>query len=143
MKKRQQYKCWPDAEIHKIALKYNSRSEWQKKHVNSYTAAYSRGKLDEFCQHMVPSSKKNTYIIKTLDYSTALMKVFTHETASKFMRADRGAYYALKRFGVNIPDLYENLDSPEYVKNIVIQLQDTNKQSLVEKKVPINAKAKT
>ena len=47
------FKWWSDADIFDSALKFNSRSEWQKSEGSAYNAARERGIFDDATKHMV------------------------------------------------------------------------------------------
>ena len=43
---------WTKERCDEDALKYNSRSEWNKNNSSAYSAAHKNGWLDECCKHM-------------------------------------------------------------------------------------------
>src|SRR5690349_6420172 len=57
--RRQKNNYWTLELCKNEALKYKTRTEWNKKSSGSYTAAWRMGWIDQCCQHMVAKSKPN------------------------------------------------------------------------------------
>ncbi len=52
-KRKTKYKKWTNEIIHKEALKYSMRIEFQKYSKSAYSLAHQRGILDKVCNHML------------------------------------------------------------------------------------------
>jgi hypothetical protein len=89
-------KKWPKEKCQIEALKYKTRTAFQKGSSSASQIAYLKGWLDEICTHMVPNHVDWT---KELVFTEALK----YKTISQFQKASPGAYKAAVRFSL----LYE------------------------------------
>ena len=72
---------WTLEKCAEIALKFNSRSEWQKQDRNSYIAAWDNNWLEQCCGHMTSLKKPNGYW--NLERCLEIAKQYTYKTAWK------------------------------------------------------------
>lgn len=84
---------WTKDMIHKEALKYNSRSEFEKLSFAAYKAARYRKILDEVCSHMKPK-------LRHWDYESIRKSALEFNTRSEFITMNRPAYKAALRRGI-------------------------------------------
>jgi hypothetical protein len=65
---------WNYDNCQKEALKYNSRSDFQKNNSSSYLSACKNNWLDEICSHMIELKKPNGYWNKKENYEEVCLK---------------------------------------------------------------------
>jgi hypothetical protein len=84
---------WSDDMIEKEALKFNSRSEFEKYSKNAYQVAIRRGILDDVCSHMIK---------RFITWSVVTIKeeALKYNTKSEFMKSNVNAYNAAVRRGI-------------------------------------------
>lgn len=112
----------PFEEAKIVASIYETRTDLFENNQKLYLAAYKKGWLDEICQHMPPSRKKNKFVVGMLNPNTALARIFDYSTYSDFSLNNSSACMALRRFGVDTFELFENRDSADYLKMIIKKL---------------------
>jgi len=84
---------WTKELIHKEALKYSTRSEFERNNKPAYKASVRRGIMDTMCSHMTPLQIKWT---KELIHKEALK----YSTRSEFKRFNCAAVGAAERRGI-------------------------------------------
>jgi predicted GIY-YIG superfamily endonuclease len=84
---------WTFDEVQKEALKYNSRSEFEKNSGSAYNSARTRGWLDDVTKHMV--------LLKKYKYTQNELKDIAkkYNKLKDFRDNDYGAYQAAKKYG--------------------------------------------
>jgi len=125
-------KSWTIEEATLVASIYNTRGQLYDENQKCYMSAYQKGWLNQICAHMKPSRKVNKFTYGVLNPNTALAKIFDYATHYEFTRANQGAYDALRRFGVDTLELFDNRDSAEYLKNTIKKLATDAVERFVE-----------
>lgn len=84
---------WTDEHIKSEALKYNTRSDFEKGNKSAYQAAHNRGIFDEVCSHM---------LVKLINWDKVLIKkeALKYDNRTDFQKYSSGAYKAAKRKGI-------------------------------------------
>lgn len=129
---RPKKKPWTIEEALLVAKLYQTRGELYEKNPKLYSSAYAKNWMDQICAHMKPSNKKHKYVYGILNPNAALAKIFDYPTHFDFCKANQGAYNALRKFGVDTIELFENRDDATYLKNTIRQLADVTVHNLVE-----------
>ena len=75
-------RIWTDEAIVKEALKYKTRSEFQKGCVSAYNAAHKSGRFDELCPHL-PQPIKKDYICESIEDAISLARKCNNRTELK------------------------------------------------------------
>ena len=75
-------KKWTDEAIVKEALKYKTRSEFQKGCVSAYDAAHKSGKFDELCPHL-PKPIVKDYVCNSIEDAFSLARKCNNRTELK------------------------------------------------------------
>ncbi len=119
---RPKQKPWTLQEATLVASIYNSRGELYNENQKCYLSAYQKGWLDQICAHMVPSRKVNKFTYGVLNPNAALAKLFDYETHVEFTRDNQSAYDALRRFGVDTVELFDNRDDAKYLQMVIKKL---------------------
>ncbi len=88
---------WSEASLQAQALKYTSRSEWERGDEKSYAAARRRGLLDKLCSHM-RTAKRSSWHAWTVKELRAIALTFT--TKKDWERDDEKSYAAARRRGL-------------------------------------------
>ncbi len=86
---------WTYEKCQEEALKYMSKSEFQKKEAGAYTSAWKNGWLNDFCSHMVELHKPNGY----WTYEKCQEEAFKYKTKSEFEKGSNSAYIISLRNG--------------------------------------------
>lgn len=123
---------WTIEEARLIASLYLNRGDMYKNSKTLYACAYQKGWLKDICGHMSPSRKKNKYIFGVLNPIIAIANIFDSETHLDFCKANPSAYNALRRYGVDTLELFENRDNIEYIKKFIKNLADEAAIRLME-----------
>lgn len=84
---------WTNEVIKKEALKYNTRSDFEKHNKTAYNAAHSRGIFDDVCSHMT---------IKLIKWTEEMLKeeALKYNNRSDFQSGNSGAYKSAIRKGI-------------------------------------------
>lgn len=125
-------KPWTIEEARLVASTYDSRGKFYNYNRNAYSAVYQKGWLNDVCAHMKLSNKKNKYVFGVLNPNAALAKIFDYKCHLDFCKGNQGAYDALRRFGVDTLELFDNRDSAEYLRMIIVKLADDAAVRLVQ-----------
>lgn len=75
-------RIWTDEAIVKEALKYKTRSEFQKGCVSAYNAAHKSGRFDKLCPHL-PKPAKKDYVCKSIEDAISLARKCNNRTELK------------------------------------------------------------
>ena len=75
-------KKWTDEAIVKEALKYKTRSEFQKGCVSAYNAAHKSGRFDDLCPHL-PKPTKKDYECNSIEDALSLARICNNRTELK------------------------------------------------------------
>jgi hypothetical protein len=86
---------WTKEKCQEEALKYNSRSDFQKNSGGAYVRSSKEGWLDEICSHMVESRTPNDYWTKEKCQEEALK----YNSRNEFQRNSSGAYNVSRKNG--------------------------------------------
>lgn len=127
---RPKKKPWTIEEAKLVASIYTSRGQLYTQNPKLYSSAYAKNWLNEICAHMTPSRKKNKFTYGVLNPNTALAKIFDYKTHHEFAIANQGAYDALRRFGVDTLELFDNRDNAEYLKETIKKLASESVERL-------------
>jgi len=84
---------WTKEAITAEALRYKTRSEFQRCSVSAYNAARRLRILDEVCKHM-------TAVLKTHTLQSITAEAFRYKTRLEFQRCSKSAYNAARRLGI-------------------------------------------
>ena len=115
-------KPWSLEEARLVASIYESRGEMYNKNPKLYISAYSKGWLDLICTHMKPSRKKNKVVYGVVNPNKALSDMFGCKNYHDFLQGTSGQ--ALRRYGIDTLELFENRDDFNYIKGVIKQLAD-------------------
>lgn len=86
---------WADKEVcRKVALKYKTRTEFQRCNDGAYTYALKHGFLDEICSHM-----ELVHVVKWNSKEACHKEALKYNTRSEFKKACCGAYDYASRHG--------------------------------------------
>lgn len=121
---RPKKKPWTIEEARLVASIYDTRGKFYNNNKKCYHSAYHKGWLNDICSHMKPSRKKNKFVFGVLNPNTALAKIFDYNCHYDFSRDNAGAYDALRRYGVDTLELFDNRDNAEYLKMVIKKLAD-------------------
>jgi len=105
---RKKYKKWTYELLHKTALMYKTRFEFQKGSPNAYNACRRRGILDDVCSHMEPVL---TYWSDEMLREEALK----YKTRFEFKKGSPNAYNACLRRG-NLDEICDHMRSGREIK---------------------------
>ncbi len=86
---------WTKEKCHEVALKYNTRSEFQVQDKNVYCRVQHNGWLDELCSHMTELIKIKGYWTKEKCFEEALK----YKTRRSFSKTNGSAYNAARKNG--------------------------------------------
>jgi superfamily II DNA or RNA helicase len=86
---------WTKDKCSESALKYPSRSEWEKNEKNAYTAAHRKGWLNDCCIHMISKRKPHSYWTKERCVESAS----NYSTKKDWNKNERIAYDTALRKG--------------------------------------------
>lgn len=75
-------KKWTDEAIVEEALKYKTRSEFQKGCVSAYNAAHKSGRFDDLCPHL-PKPTKKDYECNSIEDAISLARICNNRTELK------------------------------------------------------------
>lgn len=85
---------WTDEDIHREALKYQTRSDFERQDLGAYSAALRRGIMDQVCQHMTPlrSNWSNDQL---------LIEARKYNTKADFEKGSSSAYQLTRQRGIH------------------------------------------
>jgi len=128
---RPKKKPWTIQEAILVASIYSSRGELYNKNQALYTSAYCKGWLNDICAHMKPSRKKNKYTYGVLNPNTAMAKIFDSNSHYDFAKQNPGAYEAMRRFGIDTIELFENRNDAAYLQSVIKKLAEESAERFV------------
>ena len=99
--------------LHKEALKYQTRTEFQNHSPNHYMSALRKNILNDICSHMILKKKPNGYWTKERLYKEALK----YKTKREFINNNNAAYLAMCRQNFTnelCAHMIENRKHPNY-----------------------------
>ncbi|OQB48436.1 MAG: GIY-YIG catalytic domain protein [bacterium ADurb.Bin157] len=79
---------WTFEQCKKEAVKFETRSEFQKENISAYREALNNGWLDKICSHMMPEKRPKNYWTKKRCHEEALK----YDTRSQFQKHSNTAY---------------------------------------------------
>ena len=85
---------WTPESIHKEALRYSTRSDFQKGNAGAYQTARKKGWLDQVCSHMPNPKPKNSWTFENVKN-----EALNYETRSTFSKNSRSAYSTAQQNG--------------------------------------------
>lgn len=115
---------WTINDLRAAAAPYNTRTEFMRKEMRAYHAAYHKGVLDVICSHMKPSRKKNKFVVSYVNLATVIAPALNYDDLKSFREANSSAYDAGIRFGINFEELIENKDDASYLKSLITKLAE-------------------
>lgn len=123
---RLEQKPWTLEEAKLVASLYSTRGEMYNKNNKLYTSSYHKRWLDIICAHMKPSRKKNKFVFSALNPTRALANFFECSSHYNFATQNQAAYQALRRYGIDTVELFENRDDINYIKKVLKLIAENN-----------------
>lgn len=114
----------------KEAKKYKTFKEILTKNRKLYYKLHSNAIFKQGTSHMKRQNK--VYTIKLIDIKKLMQTVLKYDTLKDLYTKEAGTYVMLRRNGVDVSELYDNISDREYLKGVVRQLMDVNEERVVE-----------
>jgi hypothetical protein len=105
---------WTLKEIQEVAKHYTSREQIYRDNQNLYHAIYSRGLWDE----LKLKKERKRVMRSNLGFDSVVIAALLSDTYKDFTIEYSGAASALRRYGINPKEFYENRHNKSYIKEL-------------------------